>query len=125
MAPLTSSTSKMLRVCARQRLPSIQATSLATQKRGRADASASFDSPFKGIDDRTTKIPDFRPYMSKKPETSNRVFQYFMAGSMGALAGYAAKATVQGGFLPSPPNDSQSTQWNEFGRRCNSLTILC
>jgi ubiquinol-cytochrome c reductase iron-sulfur subunit len=34
--------------------------------------------------------------MSKSPEISNRVFQYFVVGSMGLLAAAGAKATVQG-----------------------------
>ena len=34
--------------------------------------------------------------MSKKPESSNKVFQYFMVGSMGLLTAAGAKATVQG-----------------------------
>lgn len=34
--------------------------------------------------------------MSKKGETSNKTFQYFMVGGMGLLAAAGAKATVQG-----------------------------
>jgi ubiquinol-cytochrome c reductase iron-sulfur subunit len=69
---------------------------MAMQRRGKADVRAQFDTPFKPVDDRTTKIPSFGAYMSKKGETSNRVFQYFMVGTMGALAAMGAKATVQG-----------------------------
>lgn len=34
--------------------------------------------------------------MSKKGETHNKTFQYFMVGTMGLLAAAGAKATVQG-----------------------------
>ena len=34
--------------------------------------------------------------MSKKGETSNKTFQYFMVGAMGLLSAAGAKATVQG-----------------------------
>jgi len=44
----------------------------------------------------TTKIPNFKAYRSGSSEVSNRVFQYFMVGSMGLLAAAGAKATVQG-----------------------------
>jgi len=76
------------------------AAALAVQKRGRADqASSSFDSPFHrsgGTMRESTKIPDFGRYKSDKNEASNRVFQYFVVGAMGALTAAGAKATVQG-----------------------------
>ncbi|MCJ1440934.1 MAG: hsp70 nucleotide exchange factor fes1 [Stictis urceolatum] len=93
MAPLTSSTSTVLRACTRQRLAAVPTSSLAVQRRGRADAKASFDSPFKNNE--TTKIPNFGNYKSKSSETSNRVFGYLMAGTMGGLSAMGAKATVQ------------------------------
>ena len=34
--------------------------------------------------------------MSKRNETSNKTFQYFMVGAMGLLSAAGAKATVQG-----------------------------
>ena len=43
----------------------------------------------------TTVIPSFKKYRSGN-ETSNKVFQYFMVGTMGALSALGAKATVQG-----------------------------
>ncbi|MCJ1251913.1 hsp70 nucleotide exchange factor fes1 [Trapelia coarctata] len=85
----------MLRICARQRLPALRASSVTAQRRGKADMKASFDSPFKTVEETTTKIPNFKNYMSRKGETSNKVFQYFMVGTMGALAAAGAKATVQ------------------------------
>lgn len=66
---------------------------------GQYDSTPKFDSPFKNRDDNpTTKIPSFEKYMSKKPEASNKTFQYFMVGGMGLLAAAGAKATVQGKF---------------------------
>lgn len=83
----------MLRACVRQRLAAGPATgAVMVQQRGRADARAApFNSPFD-----TNKIPDFSAYKSRGSETSNKVFQYFMAGTMGGLAAVGAKATVQG-----------------------------
>ncbi|KAK6352751.1 hypothetical protein TWF696_004753 [Orbilia brochopaga] len=43
----------------------------------------------------TTRIPDWGYYKSNKSEDSNKVFGYFMVGTMGALSAAAAKATVQ------------------------------
>jgi len=65
---------------------------------GEVGTSSSFDSPFGRTSEGappTTKIPSFKAYMSKNSETTNRVFQYFMVGSMGLLAAAGAKATVQ------------------------------
>ncbi|MCJ1325639.1 hsp70 nucleotide exchange factor fes1 [Thelotrema lepadinum] len=93
MAPLTSTTSTALRTCTRQRLPAIRASSVAIQQRGRADAGASFESPFTKVD--VNKIPNFGGYKSSRGETSNKMFQYFMAGSFGALTAAGAKSTVQ------------------------------
>lgn len=44
----------------------------------------------------TTQIPDFSKYKTKSSESSNKLFSYFMVGTMGALSAAAAKATVQG-----------------------------
>ncbi|MCJ1357041.1 MAG: hsp70 nucleotide exchange factor fes1 [Icmadophila ericetorum] len=97
----------MLRICARRPLPILLVTSLgAPQRRGKADivqrtsgeydrTPSSFNSPFRSLENPSTKIPDFKKYMSKKGESSNKVFQYFMVGTMGALAAAGAKATVQ------------------------------
>ena len=83
------------------------ATSAQQQRRGKADIvertsgqydqTPRFESPFKNKDGNpTTKIPSFGHYMSKRGETSNKTFQYFMVGGMGLLAAAGAKATVQG-----------------------------
>ena len=109
MAPLTTRTGSLLRSCPRQRLPAISATVISAQRRGKADIvqraggeyerTPQFESPFRDEDSTpTTKIPSFAKYMSKKPESSNKVFQYFMVGTMGALTAAGAKATVQGSY---------------------------
>lgn len=122
MRPLTpTSSAAMLRLCPRK-MPIRQyvlATSLTSQQhlqqqqpqqqqqtRSKATATGAdydrqapaFASPFKSTSDKndTTKIPSFANYMSKRGETSNRTFQYFMVGGMGLLTAAGAKATVQG-----------------------------
>jgi ubiquinol-cytochrome c reductase iron-sulfur subunit len=66
------------------------------QTRNASDAPASFNSPFKGSAD-STKIPSFAAYRNKsKGEDGPKMMQYFMVGTMGALASLGAKATVQG-----------------------------
>jgi ubiquinol-cytochrome c reductase iron-sulfur subunit len=46
--------------------------------------------------------------MSKSSETTNRVFQYFMVGSMGMLAAAGAKATVEGTRVPKKPENTSA-----------------
>ncbi len=107
MAPLTTSSRALLRASAQRPLRCVSLALSAQQRRGKADiverTAGEFDrtprveSPFRSSDDNpTTNIPDFKKYMSKKGETSNKTFQYFMVGSMGLLAAAGAKATVQG-----------------------------
>jgi len=43
----------------------------------------------------TAKIPSFKAYRSAGGETTNKVFQYFMVGTMGAVSALGAKNTVQ------------------------------
>lgn len=74
------------------------------QRRTRADAAtaattaSSYTSPFRGTSDHkdTTKIPSFKSYRNNGGETQNKVFQYFMVGTFGAVTAMGAKATVQG-----------------------------
>lgn len=125
MRPLTpTSSAAMLRLCPRRMpiRPSVLSTSLSSQhqqqQQTRSKASAAgadydhhtpaFTSPFKSTSDsnETTKIPSFANYMSKRGETSNKTFQYFMVGGMGLLTAAGAKATVQGMF-----------SWAWWGRR--------
>lgn len=108
MKPLTSTASTMLRLCPRQRLPALPLATLSGQRRTKADmiqtaageydrTSTSHISPFANQGAApSTKIPSFANYMSKRGETSNKTFQYFMVGTMGLLAAAGAKATVQG-----------------------------
>ncbi|KAL9102972.1 MAG: hypothetical protein Q9163_001925 [Psora crenata] len=113
MPPLSSYSRSLLRLQARYRIPTLVApppqciaqaqqqqrrskASLAEENTGEYDTTAHFDSPFKNKGNNpTTKIPSFAPYMSRKGETANKTFQYFMVGSMGVLAAAGAKATVQ------------------------------
>lgn len=85
--------------------PSLTASQSEPQRRLASTTTAgetstsSFDSPFGKSKDSATdfdKIPNFKAYMSKRGEGTNRVFQYFMVGSMGLLSAAGAKATVQG-----------------------------
>ena len=104
MRPLASSAGPALRSWTKHPLPVTRiASAVAVQQRrsatqGEVSHTSSFDSPFRTSEAQpaTTKIPSFKNYMSKSPEVSNRVFQYFVVGSMGLLAAAGAKATVQG-----------------------------
>lgn len=95
MATLSTASRLALRSAAGVKAPAVRALS-STAVRG-ADASPSYTSPFKGTEDKGNKIPDFGKYM-RGGEGSNKVFQYFMVGTMGALTAAGAKSTVQGGF---------------------------
>ncbi|KAK4938812.1 Cytochrome b-c1 complex subunit Rieske, mitochondrial [Elasticomyces elasticus] len=125
MRPVPASAGSALRNWTRHTLPSsssqssrlaaVSATASSPKGQRRlqtnepnAAASSSFSSPFSGPSGHhplhragnpdkhdTTKIPNFKHYASTAPEVTNRVFQYFMAGSMGLLAAAGAKNTVQ------------------------------
>ncbi|KAL1962881.1 hypothetical protein VTN77DRAFT_9059 [Rasamsonia byssochlamydoides] len=101
MSHLTAASTTLLRACARQQLPTTAARAAiaAGQRRGVADAApkSSFDSPFGRSKESssTLKIPSFGKYASKNSATSNKVFSYFVAGSMGLVSAVGAKATVQ------------------------------
>ena len=106
MPPLRAASGSLARACSRQQLPAARpaAVTLPQQRRGRADAastSSSFESPFGRSKESqsTLKIPSFKKYASSNGETSNKVFSYFMAGSMGLITAVGAKATVQGGLF--------------------------
>ncbi|KAK5047000.1 hsp70 nucleotide exchange factor fes1 [Exophiala bonariae] len=112
MRPVTASTSSALRSWTRHTLPTSATSSTSrfaavaaattaspssSQRRLQSSESgaSSFESPFQHAKYDTTKIPSFKNYASKSSEVSNRVFSYFLAGSMGLLAAAGAKATVQ------------------------------
>ena len=112
MAPLHKATAPALRQWTRHGLPSNLSktssplalakptTTAVAQRRSQTnDANAAFESPFKrsgGTARATTDIPEFGKYKSGKSEIGNRVFQYFMVGTFGAVTAMGAKATVQG-----------------------------
>jgi len=87
MPPLTSAAGQLVRCCARQRLPTITRASAAIAQHRSESTQAHWD---------TTKIPNFANYKSKSKEEDNRVFQYVMAGTFGAVTAMGAKATVVG-----------------------------
>jgi hypothetical protein len=113
MAPVPSSAGSALRAWTRHALPTSQSscatarlaatsqtaapqTALSQRRYQQTASTSSFDSPFRENRVDSNKIPSFKAYRAKSPEVSNRVFQYFMVGSMGLLAAAGAKATVQG-----------------------------
>jgi ubiquinol-cytochrome c reductase iron-sulfur subunit len=104
MAPLTRTASSLLRTCSRAQLTTARIASVAgtQQRRGKASevsTTSSFDSPFKGSGaSPTTNIPDFSKYRSSSGNDSNKVFSYFVVGSLGLVTAAGAKATIQGGY---------------------------
>jgi len=125
MAPLTTSSRTLLRASSRQPLRCVSLALSAQQRRckadivertaGEYDRTPKVEPPFRTSDDNpTTKIPDFKKYMSKKGETSNKTFQYFMVGGMGLLAAAGAKATVQGEYQ----KEALGTVSNLYGEDC-------
>lgn len=100
MSLLSASTAAALaRQCAR---PSAVRSSAVAAMQIRSESSAthasSYSSPFRGTSNHrdTTHIPDFKKYRNTGGETQNKVFQYFMVGTFGAVTALGAKATVQG-----------------------------
>jgi hypothetical protein len=98
MPALASTSRAIARTWTQHSLPVARAGCTAMQTRNASDAPASFNSPFKGAES-TTRIPSFGAYRNKaKGEMGPKMMQYFMVGTMGALASLGAKATVQGRF---------------------------
>ncbi|KAH0848673.1 hypothetical protein FOPE_02701 [Fonsecaea pedrosoi] len=112
MRPVPTSAGSALRTWTRHTLPT-SSTSASSSSRlaitasnipqrrlessgAATSGSSSFQSPFRTPKYDTRKIPSFKTYESKNSEVTNRVFQYFMAGSMGLLAAAGAKNTVIG-----------------------------
>jgi len=104
MSAMASPARSLVRHAARQQLPAVRACNAAAmmQKRNESGSSATttstYTSPFRGTSNHrdTTHIPDFKHYRNKGGETQNKVFQYFMVGTMGAVSALGAKNTVQG-----------------------------
>lgn len=104
---LSSASTAVLRACARQQLPTNLARSAAIaagQQRGVANAGAksAFESPFGSSEEGSTlRIPNFKKYKSNASPSTNKVFSYFVAGTMGLGSAVGAKATVQGTLATS------------------------
>lgn len=124
MAPIAKATAPLARAWTRHTLsgaarapsalktPSTALALSASQRRGKADAQANLDpthrplatpndmyTPYErsGSTARpTTDVPDFSKYKSGNSELGNRMFQYFVVGTFGAVTAMGAKATVQG-----------------------------
>ncbi|KAF2866356.1 cytochrome b-c1 complex subunit Rieske, mitochondrial precursor [Massariosphaeria phaeospora] len=103
MPALAHTSRAIARTWAAHPLPVARAACAATQTQtqtrdisnvSQATGSSSFDSPFKGAGS-TTKVPSFAAYRNKGGEQGPRIFQYFMVGTMGAIASLGAKNTVQ------------------------------
>ena len=67
-----------------------------TAHRGAGDPPI-FKSPFHGTH-KATEVPDFGEYKAGS-EANNRLFSYFMVGTMGALTAAGMKSTVHGRFI--------------------------
>jgi len=97
MASLTNASRVCLRSATKANAVRATAALSTTAARPAADGSApwtSYHSPFKGAS-KGAQIPDFGKYVSKSGEGSNKLIQYFMVGTMGALTAAGAKSTVQ------------------------------
>lgn len=115
MPALANSTRAIARSWTQHALPVARASCGAMQSRSISEvhATSSFDSPFKGQGS-STKIPSFGAYKnnSRSGEEGPKLIQYFMVGTMGALASLGAKATVQGKPTTQGPGapDSSGTE---------------
>jgi ubiquinol-cytochrome c reductase iron-sulfur subunit len=99
MAPLATATRLCLRSATAATKPAaVRALSSTAACQAGGDASA-YSSPFKlKGESKASQVPDFGKYMTKGNETTNKLFSYFMVGTMGAITAAGAKSTVQGGF---------------------------
>ncbi|KAL9625206.1 MAG: hypothetical protein Q9160_000608 [Pyrenula sp. 1 TL-2023] len=73
-----------------------QQTTSSQRRNAATTPDPTFNAPLPETADRssTTKVPDFKKYMSKKGENSNKTFSYFMVGAYGLITAAAAKNTV-------------------------------
>lgn len=121
---LSAASGSMLRVCARQQLPTTSRAAIASCQQQRGVAS-SFDSPFgPASKDSTYKIPDFSKYQSKKSPRSNQVFSYFMAGTMGLASAVGAKATVQGRSRHDSSGIWNKAAWVDWEHNWNGRRLV-
>lgn len=116
MASLSAASRLCLRSAAKPAVPAVRAlSSTAVQAAG----AASYSSPFKG-ETTGSKIPNFGKYASKNSAAGNKLFSYFMVGSMGALTAAGAKSTVSGTCISFSAsqlhrNDFWRSQLNDSG----------
>ena len=108
----------LARQATRQQATAVRCAAVTVQKRNLGDAStshANFTSPFtrgtSGQQD-TTAIPSFKGYRSGS-ETGNKVFQYFMVGTLGGLSAMGAKDTVQSACALLPLRPTSTTDETE------------
>lgn len=104
MSLSSKAATSLVRHATRQQAPALCALTTVVQRRNKADAAydastshAPFTSPFhRGTKDTqdTTHIPSFKKYRAGS-ETGNKLFQYFMVGTLGGLSAMGAKDTVQ------------------------------
>jgi hypothetical protein len=114
-----STAASLARQCARPSAVRASAAALQVRNAGSSATTAeSYTSPFRGTSNHkdTTHIPDFKKYRNSGGETQNKVFQYFMVGTMGAITALGAKATVQG--TPIPINSTSSHSRTGSNTRC-------
>ncbi|KAK2736732.1 hsp70 nucleotide exchange factor fes1 [Myotisia sp. PD_48] len=104
MSSLATSAASVSRACARQSTFALPRTLVAARQQRRSRSTeaeiaptSSFQSPFAQNNDTTStlKVPSFGKYVSPRRESSNKVFSYFVAGSLGMMSAVGAKATVQ------------------------------
>lgn len=108
MASLSAASRLCLRSAAKPAVPAVRAlSSTAVQAAG----AAAYSSPFKG-ESAGSKVPNFGKYASSNSAAGNKLFSYFMVGSMGALTAAGAKSTVSGqhtfSILPGVPIASEN-----------------
>ena len=114
-----STAASLARQCARPSAVRASAAALQVRNAGSSATTAeSYTSPFRGTSNHkdTTHIPDFKKYRNTGGETQNKVFQYFMVGTFGAVTALGAKATVQG--TPIPPVDTPSDTRHDSNMLC-------
>ncbi|PTB66901.1 ubiquinol cytochrome reductase [Trichoderma citrinoviride] len=98
MAPLATATRLCLRSATAATKPAaVRAlSSTAACQAGDSTGAAAYSSPFKlKGESKASQVPDFGKYLSKGNETTNKLFSYFMVGTMGAITAAGAKSTVQ------------------------------
>lgn len=98
MSITSKAATSLVRQTARQQVPALRTAVAASQRRTDASTSHhSFTSPFHrgGANNQdTTSTPLWKKYRNGG-ETSNKMFSYFMVGTLGGLSALGAKETVQ------------------------------